>query len=203
IDVATSQKLAEIAEKKDIHFVDAPVSGGVTGAEKATLTFMVGAKTSNDFEKVKEILSVMGKNIVHAGTNGNGLAAKIANNMLLAISMIATAEAMNLGIKLGLDKNVLTKLINSSSGRCWSSEMYNPVPGIMPTGAASNDYNGGFACELMQKDISLALDAANDIKVNIPLGEHASKIYNNLTKCGFAKKDFSVIYKYLNENPKA
>jgi len=188
----------EIARSKQLHFVDAPVAGGVMGAEKGTLTFMVGAE-SDDFKSVEPILANMGKCIMHIGSNGSGVAAKICNNLLVAISMIGTSEAMNLGIKLGLDKNVLTKLINSSSGRCWSSESYNPCPGVIPNIPSSNDYNGGFTSELMLKDLLYALEAANEGQVIIPLTEQTTKIYQQICSNGLNKKDFSVVYKYLSE----
>ncbi len=127
------------------------VSGGVKGAENATLTFMVGAQSAQDFESFKGILECMGKNIVHVGGIGHGLAAKICNNMMLGISMVGTAETMNLGIKLGLDKKVLAGILNTSSGRSWSSEVYNPVPGVIEGIPPSNNYEGGFGSALMTK----------------------------------------------------
>ncbi|CAF0747587.1 unnamed protein product [Adineta ricciae] len=198
IDVRTSQEMAEVAHSKNVGFVDAPVSGGITGAQKGTLTFMVGAQ-ADDFKKVEPILSKMGKNIVHAGPNGSGLIAKICNNLLLGISMIGTSEAMNLGIKLGLDKEVLAKLINSSTGQCWSSQTYNPCPGIVPTVPSSNDYNGGFASEMMIKDLLLALDAAKEVQASTPLTEKATDVYRKICSSGLSKRDFSVVFKYLNE----
>lgn len=198
IDVKTSKDMAKAAQSKQLRFVDAPVSGGTTGAQKGTLTFMVGAQP-NDFKVVEPILNQMGKNIVHVGANGSGLSAKIANNLLLAISMIATSEAMNLGLKLGLDKNVLAKLINSSSGQCWSSQTYNPCPGVVPNVPSSNEYNGGFASEMMTKDLLLALDAAKEVTAAAPLTEKATELYREICSKGLNKKDFSVVFKYLNE----
>jgi len=198
IDVRTSKEMAEIAQSKKLHFLDAPVSGGITGAQKATLTFMVGGQ-ADDFKVIEPILSKMGKNVVHAGSNGSGLSAKICNNLLLAISMIGTSEAMSLGLKLGLDKDVLAKLINSSSGQCWSSQTYNPCPGVVATAPSHNDYNGGFASELMTKDLLLALDAAKEARAVTPLTEKATELYRELCSNGLNKKDFSVVFKYLNE----
>jgi len=198
IDVRTSKEMAELCRSKQLRFVDAPVSGGITGAQKATLTFMVGGEP-NDFKAVEPILSKMGKNVVHAGTNGSGLSAKICNNLLLAISMIGTSEAMNLGVKLGLDKHVLAKLINSSSGQCWSSQTYNPCPGIVATVPSSNDYNGGFASEMMIKDLLIALDAAKEVQASTPLTEKATELYRQICSNGLNKKDFSVVFKYLND----
>ncbi|UJR33761.1 hypothetical protein I4U23_021188 [Adineta vaga] len=202
IDVRTSKEMSEMARNKQIRFVDAPVSGGITGAQKGTLTFMVGAQP-DDFKIVEPILSKMGKNIVHAGANGSGLAAKICNNLLLGISMIGTSEAMNLGIKLGLDKEVLAKLINSSTGQCWSSQAYNPCPGIVPNVPSSNDYNGGFASEMMTKDLLLALEAAEEAQASTPLTEKATELYRKICSSGLNKRDFSVIFKYLNEQKRS
>ncbi|UJR32657.1 hypothetical protein I4U23_020117 [Adineta vaga] len=199
IDVQTSKEMAKIAQHKQLRFVDAPVSGGVVGAQKGTLTFMVGGE-EDDFKCVESILSQMGKNIVHTGPNGSGLVAKICNNLLSAISMIGTSEAMNLGIKLGLDKIVLAQLINSSTGQCWSSQTYNPCPDILPNVPSSNNYNGGFASELMKKDLLLALDIAKEVQAPIPLTEQAADFYCKICSNGLNKHDFSVTFKYLNEH---
>ncbi|CAF3754891.1 unnamed protein product [Rotaria sp. Silwood1] len=198
IDIRTSKEMAELARSKQLNFVDAPVAGATIGAQKGTLIFMVGGQP-NDLKAVEPILGNMGKTIVHIGANGSGAAAKICNNLLVAISMIGTSEAMNLGIKLGLNKDVLAKLINSSSGQCWSSQTYNPCPGVVSNVPSSNDYNGGFTSELMTKDLLLALDAAKQVKASTPLTEKATELYNQLCSNGLNKKDFSVIFKYLNE----
>ncbi|CAF3235468.1 unnamed protein product [Rotaria socialis] len=198
IDVRTSKEMADMARSKQLSFLDAPVSGGTTGAQKGTLTFMVGGQES-DFKAIEPILSKMGKNIVHAGTNGSGLSAKICNNLLLAISMIGTSEAMNLGIKLGLNTDLLAKLINSSTGQCWSSQTYNPCPGVVPNVPSSNDYNGGFASEMMIKDLLLALEAAKEAQAATPLTEKATELYREICSNGLNKKDFSVVFKYLNK----
>jgi len=178
--------------------IDAPVSGGVGGAEAGTLTFMVGG-TSPAFEKAKPYLEKMGKNIVHCGNNGNGQVVKICNNMLLAIGMIGTSEAMNLGKKLGMDPKLLASIINTSSGRCWASEINNPAPGVLPNSPASRDYEGGFGAALMTKDLSLAQTAANSADAKTPLGDLAYKIYTDVVAQGMGKKDFSVAFKYLSE----
>ena len=150
IDIEACKRIAKLCAEKSVYFNDAPVSGGVTGAENATLTFMVGAN-NQDFKAIKPFLECMGKNIVHAGDVGHGLAAKICNNMLLGISMIGVAETMNLGLSLGLDKKVLAGILNTSSGRCWSSEVYNPVPGVIEGIPPSKNYEGGFQSGLMAK----------------------------------------------------
>ncbi|CAG8603322.1 22289_t:CDS:2 [Cetraspora pellucida] len=200
IDQSVSKDVAQKVIDKGARQIDAPVSGGVVGAEAATLTFMVGASTEADFLKSKPYLTYMGKNIVHCGGLGTGQIAKICNNMLLAISMIGVSEAMNLGIKLGIDPKLLADILNTSSGRCWSSDTYNPCPGIMPNVPSSKDYEGGFGNTLIAKDLRLAVNAANDVQATIILGAITQQIYNALSKSpDYEKKDFSSIYKWLNE----
>ena len=172
------------------------MSGGVPGAEQATLTFMVGG-TTEEYNKVKGILECMGKKITHCGDYGMGQAAKICNNMMLAISMIGTSETMNLAIRLGLDPKTFMEIINSSTGRCWSSEMYNPVPGLVPTAPANFDYAGGFATGLMTKDLGLASSVATQSNTPIPLGALSHQIYRAVMAQGLANKDFSVVYDFL------
>lgn len=155
VDPAISQYVQKIVKEAGASFVDAPVSGGVMGAQNATLTFMVGG-TPEEFEKVKDFLGGMGRKITHCGTYGMGEAAKICNNMMLAISMIGTAETMNLAIRLGLDPKVFNDIINCSTGRSWASEVNNPVPGLSPGTPPSNDYKGGFSTALITKDLGLA-----------------------------------------------
>jgi len=148
IDPNVSRDMEKDAEMKGSTFMDCPVSGGVVAARDCLLTFMVGGKK---FEDAQKILKNMGKSVINCGPVGTGEAAKICNNMLLAISMIGTAEAMNLGLRLGLEPKLLAKIINTSSGRCWSSEVYNPCPGVVMGIPSSNNYQGGFGCELMAK----------------------------------------------------
>lgn len=202
IDISAAKKIASLCEEKGIHFNDCPVSGGVKGAENATLTFMVGAKSKNDFDTIKPILECMGKNIVHAGEIGHGLAAKICNNMLLGISMIGVAETMNLGLKLGLDKKVLAGILNTSSGRCWSSDTYNPVPGVIEGIPPSNNYEGGFQSGLITKDLSLAQMASTDTNSPTPLGSMAYNFYKQMSNQGLANKDFAYVYEYLKSKSK-
>jgi len=199
IDIGVAKQISQMCQDKKATFVDSPVSGGVKAAENGTLTFMVGANSKEDFESAKTFLEAMGKNIVHAGPVGTGLAAKICNNMLLGISMIGVSEAMNLGLKLGLDKKVLAGIINTSSGRCWSSELYNPVPGVVENIPPSNNYEGGFGAALMTKDLSLAQNAAIDTHSPTPLGSTAYNIYKMVSNQGYSKKDFAVVYKFLEE----
>ncbi|KAJ3033462.1 hypothetical protein HK097_004835, partial [Rhizophlyctis rosea] len=160
IDPGTAREVAKMGREKGVVVVDAPVSGGTGGAQAGTLTFMVGASTQSDFDRTKPYLTHMGKSITYCGGPGNGQVAKICNNMLLGISMIAASETLNLGINLGMDPHLLTQILNTSSGRCWSTDTYNPVPGVMPNVPASRDYEGGFGNSLMAKDLGLAVEAA-------------------------------------------
>lgn len=156
IDPKVAQSVQKLIKSKGARFVDAPVSGGVPGAEQATLTFMVGG-TEAEYNDVKGILQGMGKNITHCGDYGMGQAAKICNNMMLGISMIGVCETMNLAIRLGLNPKTFMDILNTSTGRCWSSEMYNPVPGLVPTAPANKNYNGGFSTDLITKVDELVL----------------------------------------------
>jgi len=198
IDPSTAREVQRVFAEKGLLMIDAPVSGGVNGAQQGTLTFMVGGDLEA-FHGSLDILKLMGKNIVHCGGPGNGQVAKIANNLVLGITMIGVSEAMNLGIKLGMDPKVLAGIFNSSSARCWSSDTYNPVPGIMDNVPASRGYEGGFGVDLMAKDLSLGVHAAHAIHQPIHLGGAALQVYNQISCKGFGKKDFSSIYQYLSE----
>ncbi|KAJ3318173.1 hypothetical protein HDU76_000908 [Blyttiomyces sp. JEL0837] len=202
IDVQTSKEVAQAAGLAGAVMLDAPVSGGTLGAEAGTLTFMVGAPSSQVFNTVKDhVLVHMGKNIVHCGEVGNGQVAKICNNMLLGISMIAASETMNLGVRLGMDPKLHASILNTSSGRCWSTDTYNPCPGVLPNVPAARDYEGGFGTALMAKDLGLAVAAANEAKATVTLGAVASQLYQQVSSApGFEKKDFSSVYKWLNDN---
>lgn len=192
IDPYTTREIAASAAEHGNPMVDAPVSGGTGGAEAATLTFMVGGKVS-DFEWVKPLLSLMGKNIVYCGEIGNGEVAKLCNNLLLGISMTGVSEAMSLGAALGIDPKVLAGIINTSSGRCWSSDTYNPYPGVMDNVPASRSYAGGFGGDLMLKDLGLAVDAARLAKQPIVLGGVAQQLYQMMSMRGEGAKDFSAV----------
>ncbi|XP_053465243.1 3-hydroxyisobutyrate dehydrogenase, mitochondrial isoform X1 [Nycticebus coucang] len=198
IDPAVSKELAKEVEKMGAVFMDAPVSGGVGAAQSGNLTFMVGG-VEDEFAAAQELLGCMGSNVVYCGAVGTGQAAKICNNMLLAISMIGTAEAMNLGIRLGLDPKLLAKILNMSSGRCWSSDTYNPVPGVMDGVPSANNYQGGFGTTLMAKDLGLAQDSATSTKSPILLGSLAHQIYRMMCAKGYSKKDFSSVFQFLRE----
>ena len=192
IDPQTVRDVAAAAAKQGVHMADAPVSGGTGGAQAGTLTFMVGANKAL-FDTLHPVLSHMGRNIVHCGEVGTGQVAKICNNLVLGISMIAVSEAMALGAALGIDSQVLAGVINSSTGRCWSSEVYNPWPGIVETAPASRGYTGGFGAELMLKDLGLATEAARQAHQPVVLGAVAQQLYQAMSLRGEGGKDFSAI----------
>jgi 3-hydroxyisobutyrate dehydrogenase len=192
IDPATAREVASAAAQHGNPMADAPVSGGTGGAAAGTLTFMVGAEPAL-FETIRPILALMGKNIVQCGGSGTGQVAKICNNMLLGISMIGVAEAMNLGAALGIDPKVLAGIINTSSGRCWSSDTYNPYPGVMDNVPAARGYTGGFGSDLMLKDLGLATDAAKQAKQSVAMGALAQQLYQLWSAQGGGALDFSAI----------
>ncbi len=194
INPKTSKELSLKASSLDLEMIDAPVSGGVKGAEEAGLTFMVGGSVEN-VEKAKPILSMMGKNIFHAGDSGSGQIAKLCNNMLLAIHMSGTAEAISMGVKSGLDPSVLSEIMSKSSGGNWSLDKYNPYPGVMIESPASKDYQGGFLNKLMIKDLNLAKELAQDSKTETPMGDSARKLYDELIEQGLEDLDFSSVQK--------
>lgn len=199
IDPQTIQKIAAEGQTKQIRICDAPVSGGTLGAKDGTLTFMVGADQTT-FEAVKPVLSCMGKNLVHCGQVGTGQVAKICNNLILGISMTAVAEGMALGARLGIDPKALAGVINSSTGRCWSSEIYNPWPDICENAPASRGYRDGFASQLMLKDLGLAVDAANQVEQPIILGSLVQNMYQQHCDDGDAQLDFSsIMHQYTLE----
>lgn len=196
IDASVSKAVAEKVTAKGGSAFDAPVSGGTLGADAGTLTFMVGAPSTEAFETIKPVLSLMGKNVIYCGQNGSGQVAKLCNNMLLGISMIGVSEAMHLGTQLGMDPHLLASILNNSTGRCWSSDTYNPYPGVIPTAPASREYSGGFSNKLMAKDLRLAMKAAETCKETPEFGSMASKVYEKLsTTKNFDVLDFSSVYK--------
>ena len=198
IDPRSSAEVAEAVHSSDQgKFIDAPMSGGVVGASAGTLTFMIGAP-EDGVERVKEVLSLMGRRVVHLGPQTSGLKGKLANNYLLALNNIATCEAMNMGMKWGLDAKVLADMINSATGKCWPSEANNPVPGVVPNAPAGKDYEGGFGTALMLKDLNLALTACAQADIVPRLGPYAKEIYTAVEGSEKCKgKDFSVVYRYL------
>jgi 3-hydroxyisobutyrate dehydrogenase len=196
IDVQTARDVAQAAQDKGLAMVDAPVSGGVTGAEAATLTFMVGG-SDDAFERARPVLEKMGKTIVHAGGPGNGQAAKICNNMILGASMIVVCEAFLLAEKLGLDPQKLFDISSKSSGQCWSMTSYCPVPGPVPASPANRDYKAGFTAAMMLKDLKLAQTAARATHATTPLGAGAAAVYDRFVDSGGGSVDFSGIIRYL------
>jgi len=196
IDVATARRLHEKASQAGILCLDAPVSGGVGGAEAGTLTFMVGG-SPEAFSKGEPLFDAMGSRAVHCGEGGSGQAAKICNNMLLGISMIGACEAFSLAKKLGLSQSALFDVISTSSGSCWSVNTYCPVPGVGPQSPADNDYKPGFAASLMLKDLGLSQQAAEGCDAATPLGRHAAELYAAMVDAGEAGADFSGIIRFL------
>ncbi|CAG9833170.1 unnamed protein product [Diabrotica balteata] len=201
IEPKMAQELSKISKENGVRYIDAPVSGGVTGAEKGTLTFMVGGD-KNDLKEAEPVLSKMGAKIFPCGDIGAGQIAKLCNNLILGITMIGTCEAMNLGVKLGLDPKLLTNIVNVSTGRSWSSDTYNPVPGVMPDVPPSNGYEGGFSVPLIAKDLGLAEAAALSCGTPLLLGALAHQIYRALILNGYADKDFAVVYEFLKGQSK-
>lgn len=197
IDPMSAREVATAAAAKGNRMIDAPVSGGTGGASAGTLTFMVGGDQA-DFDAALPVLQTMGKNIVYCGPSGNGQVAKVANNMLLGISMIGAAEAMNLGVSLGMDPKVLAGIINTSSGRCWSTDTYNPYPGVLENAPASRGYTGGFGTDLMLKDLGLATEAAKQARQPVVLGALAQQLYQTFSGQGNGGLDFSAIIKMYN-----
>lgn len=195
IDVATAREVIEVTEARGYQMVDAPVSGGIAAANGGTLTFMVGG-SPEAFARAQPILAAMGKAVIHAGGPGNGQAAKICNNMLLAIHMIGTCEAFAMAQKLGLDPQTFYDISSVSSGQNWSMTSYCPVPGVGPVTPADNGYQGGFAAGLMLKDLKLAMDAAASAGAKVELGDHARAIYEAFA-AEHAATDFSGIIRTL------
>ena len=200
IDVDTARVVSAAAEARGLAMLDAPVSGGIAGAHAASLTFMVGGSAAA-FGRARPILEQMGKTIVHAGPAGNGQAAKICNNMILGVSMIAVSEAFLLAEKLGLDAQTLFDISSKSSGQCWSLTSYCPVPGPVPASPANRDYQAGFTAAMMLKDLKLSQDAAAAAGAATPMGAQAAALYEDYCGRGEAGKDFSGIIRMLRGAP--
>jgi 3-hydroxyisobutyrate dehydrogenase len=183
-------------------FIDAPMSGGVIRATAGALTFMMGSPASAREmvdTRVKPVLQMLGRKIWETGAQGTGVSAKIANNYLLSICNVATAEAFNLGRKWGLDGKLLAEVINSSTGQNWASQFNNPLPGVSPNSPANLDYNGGFAIRLMKKDLKLAIDAAQECGAKMEFANRAEEVYTEVEQGGYGNKDISVVYKHLQD----
>ncbi|MBM7455760.1 3-hydroxyisobutyrate dehydrogenase [Oceanisphaera litoralis] len=190
IDAATARATAAQAMTHGLEFIDAPVSGGVAGAEAGTLTFIVGG-SETQFAEAKPVLQQMGKQVLHAGEHGAGQVAKACNNMLLAVQMAGTCEALNMGINNGLDPKVLSEIIKQSSGNNWVLQLYNPVPGVMDKVPASRGYRGGFQVKLMCKDLNLAMELSRDSGSPVPMGSAARALFNLHQVAGCDELDFS------------
>ena len=191
IAVDDARKAIGLAAEAGFAMVDAPVSGGVAAAEAGSLTFMVGGENAA-YDRAKPVLEAMGKNIFHAGAAGNGQAAKIANNMLLGVSMIATCEAFNLAEKLGLDAQTFYDISSKASGQCWSMTSYCPAPGPVPTAPSNRDYQPGFSVAMMLKDLKLAMGAADGVEAGAEFGKAAEAAYQALSDAGHGPRDFSI-----------
>jgi len=198
INAQIAKDVAAKAKAKGFRMIDAPVSGGTAGAAAGTLTFIIGGDAA-DVDSARPVLEKMGKNFFHAGASGAGQMAKICNNMLLAIMMIGTSEALNLGISNGLDAKVLSEIMNKSSGRNWVLDVYNPMPGVMENVPASRGYTGGFGTDLMLKDLGLAMETAEGAGAATPLGRHARDLYKAHSANGNGKLDFSSILKLIED----
>ncbi|HEV2628555.1 MAG TPA: 3-hydroxyisobutyrate dehydrogenase [Pseudolabrys sp.] len=196
IDVTSAREVAKAAEARGLMMLDAPVSGGVGGATAGTLTFMVGGP-AQAFARAEHILQQMGKTIVHAGGAGNGQAAKICNNMILGISMIAVSEAFVLAEQLGLEHQKLFDIASKSSGQCWAMTSYCPVPGPVPTSPANRDYAAGFTAAMMLKDLKLSQDAAKAAGAVTEMGANAANIYSRYVDSGEGSRDFSGIIRFV------
>ncbi len=196
IDVAAAREVSQAAEAAGLEMLDAPVSGGIAGAEAGTLTFMVGG-SDQAFARAKPFLEVMGKNVIHAGGPGNGQAAKVCNNMILGISMIALSEAFTLAEALGLGHRKLFEISSKASGSCWAMLNHLPVPGIVETSAANRDYKPGFSAAMMQKDLKLSQAAADQAGVATPLGAEAAALYTLFVNGGNEGLDYSAIVKLI------
>jgi len=196
IDIKTSVEIGTKAKDKGIKMIDAPVSGGVMGAKNAALTFLVGG-TKDAFDLAKPLLEIMGKNIFHAGESGCGNGAKICNNMALGISMIGASEALMLAKRLNIDIKKVHEIMKNASGNSWPISVYPPLPGLKEGVPSNNKYRPGFSAGMMSKDLKLAIECAEEVKANTPLGSNANNIYDKFCKEGNSNKDFSAISKVV------
>jgi 3-hydroxyisobutyrate dehydrogenase len=196
IDPATSQRVAARLRERGVRFIDAPVSGGVGGAEKGTLAIMVGGAAA-DLEEARTALAAMGANIVHVGPVGSGEVAKLCNNLIAGVATVAVSEAFRIAEGFGVDPQVLTRIIASSSGRTWIMEHGHPVPGIVPEAASSRGYAPGFTVDLMCKDLGLAVEAARSLRVPVTVSSAAQQILRLASSHGYGRKDVSSVYAFL------
>ena len=199
IDAQTPKELAATALKaKQSLFFDAPVSGGVNAAAAGTLTFMVGSPTPADFDAAQAILQYFAKSVVNCGLTGSGQVCKLCNNLILGQHMVAVSEAMLMGTRLGVDPKILAGVFNTSTGRCWSSDTYNPYPGIFPNIPSSNEYKGGFGSSLMLKDLGLALEAAKSVDLAVAGAANAHGVYSSMVDAKLGQLDFSGVIKHID-----
>ncbi len=202
VDVESARAVADLALAANLGALDAPVSGGIGGAEAGTLTFMVGG-SDDAFSTAKPLFEIMGQKAVHCGPSGNGQAAKICNNMILGVTMIGTCEAFALADKLGLDRQAMFDVVSTSSGYSWTMNAYCPAPGIGPTSPADNDYKPGFAAELMLKDLRLSQQAAEAVNADTPMGERASELYADFVEREDGQgQDFSAMLPRFEKRPR-
>ena len=196
IDPAVSRRVAERLRQRGVRFIDAPVSGGVGGAEKATLAIMVGGEAA-DLEEARPALAAMGANIIHVGPVGSGEVAKVCNNLIAGVAMVAVSEAFRIAEGFGVDPKVLTDVISKSSGNTWAMQHGHPVPGLVPTAAANRDYAPGFMTDLMAKDLGLAVNAARELRVPVVVAPAAQQVLRLASSHGYGRKDFSSVYAFL------
>jgi 3-hydroxyisobutyrate dehydrogenase len=196
IDPAVSRRVAERLRQRGVRFIDAPVSGGVGGAEKATLAIMVGGEAA-DLEEARPALAAMGANIIHVGSVGSGEVAKVCNNLIAGVAMVAVSEAFRIAEGFGVDPKILTDVISKSSGNTWAMQYGHPVPGMVPAAAANRDYAPGFMTDLMAKDLGLAVNAARELRVPVVVAPAAQQILRLASSHGYGRKDFSSVYAFL------
>jgi len=196
VEPVTSRLVAETARRRNVRFIDAPVSGGVPGATAATLAIMVGGETA-DLEEARPVLAVMGKNIIHVGAVGSGEVAKLCNNLIAGVAMVAVSEAFRIAEAFGLDARVLTDVVSKSSGNTWAMEHNHPVPGLVEKAASNREYAPGFTTDLMAKDLGLAVNAAREQRVPVVVAPAAQQILRLASSHGYGGKDFSSVYAFL------
>jgi 3-hydroxyisobutyrate dehydrogenase len=196
IEPAVSQRVAERLRERGVRFIDAPVSGGVVGAEKGTLAIMVGGEAA-DLEEARPALAAMGANIIHVGPVGAGEVAKLCNNLIAGVAMVAVSEAFRIAEGFGVDPKILTSVIAKSSGNTWAMEHGHPVPGMVPTAASSREYAPGFMTDLMAKDLGLAVNAARELRVPVSVAPAAQQLLRLASSHGYGRKDFSSVYAFL------
>lgn len=194
ISPIAAKEFHETAKKHELLFCDTPMSGGIMGAQNGTLTFMVGADNDEQFEKCKVVLQGMGQKFFNCGGPGNGEIAKICNNLILGIQMVAVSEGFALGTKLGIDPKKMQEIFSVSTSKCWCTDATNPVPGVVETSPASRGYQGGFGAGLIRKDLTLGLECADEVGVDTEFAKNAMEYFLAIEKAGHGSKDFGVVY---------